>query len=726
MRVPVLGCAVLLAVFSASCGTKNNSENSATNNATANNTTANNTTTTNNTVNNTANNSTNAPTNNTTGLRAERGCDSLNDGHCMMPFPSMAFMVPNTARETGFELTFGSETLPKNRVDAYIDPTPYGRLDGFGLQAPAIAVFPNIDSSAFPNEYNVGASMEASAAIGLFEIAGTTATRVPYWVDHDLQTDDPTKRSIIVHPAVILKSNTRYAVAFRNLVDTNGAAIAAGTQFQKVLSGDTAADPNLFYRQARFDELFDILGTAGFAKDDLVLAWDWVTSSDAARTGMMLHMRDDALELAGALGPELTVTNVEEFTVAENADTALRITGTFTVPNYIVQDGPTKRLNLGADGLPEATGTRTPEFWVNIPHSALAGPAHETVFYGHGLFGKGDRALADFNSRVANANDLIYYGASLWGMSNVQESDDAFAIIADLSNFPSIGDQLHQGFVEWVLLARAVKNRLGSLTDLSSRSVTVDTAQMYYSGISQGGIFGPTFVALSPDIMVGHAGVPGHTYSVLLHRSVDFEEFFAVMRETYPDVVDQLMGLHTIQLLWDQTDSNSYVRHLSAMPFDGAPNRMLFAPAKGDFQVAVTQNEVLARTPDLGIGLLADYDTIGGRTVDLVTPVAYPHSGSGIVLYDFEQTDNTAMSWRNAWPPPGNVPPRFGDQTTCEAGCPVDENIDRAHFGCCHGQCCFDAHELPRRRDWHNDQMVSFFRGGSITDVCGGDGCTPD
>jgi hypothetical protein len=571
--------------------------------------------------------------------------------------------------------------------------------------------------------------MEDAAPIGFFEIRPDgSAFRVPYYVDHDLQTDDPTKRSLIVRPAVVLKSDTRYAVAFRNLVDTDGADITPSAQFQKVLDGVTADDANLFYRQARFDELFGILDGEGFAKADLVLAWDWMTGSTEARTGMMLHMRDEAFAAVDAMGPELNVIDVEEFTVAENPDTALRIRGTFDVPNYVVQDGPVKRLNIAADGMPEPMGTRSPEFWINVPHSAIGGPSHGAMFYGHGLFGRGARAQADFNSRIANNNDLIVFGASLWGMSETQEEDDAFAIVAELSNFPSIGDQLHQGFVEWLLLTRAVKNRLGSMTELTSRNVTADTSELFYSGISQGGIFGPTFLALTPDITRGHAGVPGHTYSVLLHRSVDFEEFFAVMRETYPDVVEQLMGLHTIQLLWDQTDSVSYVRHLSAEPFDaGVTNQMIFAPGKGDFQVAVTQNEVLARTPDLGIALMENYDPSGARTVDLVTETAYPHTGSAVVLFDFNQEDDNLMSWRNPWPPAGNLPPRYGDQLSCDASCPVDQEFERASFGCCHGQCCYDPHELPRRRDWHNDQMVHFFRnGGEVIDVCNGDGCTPD
>ncbi|MEZ4462453.1 MAG: hypothetical protein R3E66_22565 [bacterium] len=278
--------------------------------------------------------------------------------------------------------------------------------------------------------------------------------------------------------------------------------------------------------------------------------------------------------------------------------------------------------------------------------------------------------------------------------------------------------------IEWILLARAMKNRFPSMTEVTSRSINVDATKQFYSGISQGGIFGPTFVALSPDVQLGHAGVPGHSYAMLLHRSVDFGPFFAIIRGTYPDVTDQLIALHTIQLLWDGTDPISYFWNLSARPIDGSTgNKMIWAPAKGDFQVAVVQNETLARTQGLGVALMANYDV--DRTVDLVTPATYPHQGSAVVLYDFEKSPD-GYTFRNNWPEPGNRPPVRGPESDCPSECPVGREVDGTVYSCCAGACCFDAHELPRRQDHHNDQMIHFFESdGEVIDVCGGDSCTP-
>ena len=142
-----------------------------------------------------------------------------------------------------------------------------------------------------------------------------------------------------------------------------------------------------------------------------------------------------------------------------------------------------------------------------------------------------------------------------------------------------------------------------------------------------------------------------------------------------------------MQLLWDATDPVTHYRHISAEPYPGnKPHQVLMGPARGDHQVAVVSNEVLARS-GLGMSVMAHYDDV--RSVPLVTEQQYPYKGSGIVLWHFG----------NPWPLIGNHPP-----------------MDSVG----------DPHELPRRRDSHNAQMVHFFRTGEIMDVCGGMPCWPD
>jgi hypothetical protein len=415
-----------------------------------------------------------------------------------------------------------------------------------------------------------------------------------------------------------------------------------------------------------------------------------VTASSDSLHGPMLHMRDKGFEIAGEQGPEIEFTKVEEHTEEEHDWWWLEIEGTFESPSFMtekdIEGQPGPVINWGDDGKPAQDGTHVQKFWLYVPHSARDGSDHGLIQYGHGLLGAGSQTGGSFNGKIANDHKFIFFGTSLAGMSDEDVPNAVFAL-GNLSGFPFMADRLHQGMLEYLLLARSMRERLPTHAEITDRSISVNSDELFYSGISQGGIFGGTYMALSTDVTYGHLGVPGNNYSTLLHRSVDFDPYFTIMNRSYTSPITQALALSTIQLLWAQTEPVSYLRHITAEPFPGNdPHYAIFAPAKGDYQVSVMTNEIAARS-DIDIKLMANY----GKDVALVDEEPYPYTGSGVVLYDFG----------NPWPEAGNRPPAEDD------------------LG--------DPHGKPRRQDHHNEQMIHFFRnGGEIIDVCGGDPCTPE
>lgn len=627
----------------------------------------------------------------------EGDCDPIDPSHCTFPWPSNLYLRRDPTRATGYALTFGATSLPVSGNGDPIDPHPMNRFDGYGLGTPILTSFPNLDVSMMAGEDHIERSMLADAPALLYEVQGATLQRIPYIVELDGQEPMVERKTLFLRPAVILKENTRYVVAFRNLRTTAGAAIAPSPAFARLVAGTTTGDVALGTRQARFDEVFTMLEGAGVPRATLTLAWDFQTASGESLHGRLLAMRDDALARVGSTGPHLTVDDVRTFLRTDDGsgrpvdpDIALELGGTFEVPHYL----HSRRLgalagwemNYDAAGHPVANGTRNPRFWVRIPHSALNGPPHGLVMYGHGLLGGADEVEAGYNGHIANTNNLIFFAANLTGMSE-EDLPGVFATLHDASYFTSVGERLHQGMTEWVLLARAMREQLSGLVEVASRNIRVNSSELFYSGISQGGIFGGTFVAVSPDVTRGHLGVPGQNYFTLLHRSRDFTGYFEGLRASYPSTADQAVGLAYVQMLWDGTDPVSYLRHIHQEPFPGnTAHEVLLAPARGDFEVAPLTNEITARS-GLGIALMEHYDV--DRTPFGITQEAYPRTGSGVVLYNFG----------NPWAPPGNLPPPE-----------IGEN----------------PHDLPRRQEWHQHQMVNFFRTGQIIDVCGGDGCRPD
>ena len=618
---------------------------------------------------------------------------------CAMPWPSNLYLQPDGSTQTGYALRFRPGALPANNQGRQGLPENYKHLDGYGPGTQILALFPNLDLRDLPTEDHVERSLAPDAAIVLLEDQRGTLRRVPYFVELDGYESDPALQTLFVRPGEILKEATRYIVAFRGLRNTAGQTIAPARPFVRLRDGDTADVPVLAARQARFDRVFETLASQGIDKRSLVVAWDFVTASNTAMHGDLLSMRDQALTTVGAAGAPLVIDGVTEYVPMPDgsgrpvdADIAVEVRGHFTVPDFLTDwsipgFGGTHIRRDGA-GKPQAQGSRNPSFWVRIPYSATDGKStpHGLVLYGHGLLGSGTQVRGGFNSRIANRKNLIFFAADLTGMA---EDDQAsvIQILAEIGRFPHLADRLQQGLVEWVLLARGMREQLAGLPALAKYKLQINRNELYYSGISQGGIFGGSFVALSPDVERGHLGVPGSNYSLLLQRSTDFSSFSLVLGGAYPSTRDQAVVLSAIQLLWDATDPVTHYRHLSVEPYPGnRPHYVLMGPARGDYQVAVLSNEILSRS-GLDVATMAHYDD--DRSVPLVKEQPYPHSGSGIVLWHFG----------NPWPAIGNHPPTDNDD---------------------------DPHELPRRRDPHNDQMVHFFRTGQIIDVCNAMPCWPD
>lgn len=623
-------------------------------------------------------------------------CDSMDPEVCAFPWPSNLYLAPDDERTTGYQLHFGEESLPKNSQNFHVAPSLLKHLDGYDLGVPIMVRFPNLDDSEIPHEYEIEASLDDDAQILLYEVRDDELVRIPYFAELDLMEDDPEMQTLFVRPAVILEMDTQYVVAFRDLSDVSGDAIEPSQSFQELLDGDTDDDDVLRHRQQRFDEVFALLDDAGVDPQSLTLAWDFHTASSDALHGPMLHMRDDAFDWTADHGIAWTIEESTEFDAEVDPDSdndvnphiGLDLQATIEVPHYMEPyEGVngTWKLHRDDDGEIARNETRDVDIRVRVPHRALEGEEVGVVLYGHGLFGTRNGVSSGHLDQLAEEYGYIMIGADLVGMSTT-EVEAALQGVSNLNHFIALADRLHQGILEYLLAAHTARNELGELEELTSRDVTIDVDDVYYFGASQGGIFGHTFMALTPDVERGYLAVPGNNYSTLLHRSVNFDHFNEAMALWYQSAVDRNINVAIMSLMWSTTEPISFARHINHEPFDEDPRDVLLAVAKGDYQVATITNENTART-NIGIPLLENYDA--EREPFDAEVVSYPHQGSGTVLFDFG----------NPWPPPGNLPPADG------LGDPHGRLVEVEDAGL---------------------QIDAFFRDAEIIDICDGQPCHID
>jgi hypothetical protein len=315
---------------------------------------------------------------------------------------------------------------------------------------------------------------------------------------------------------------------------------------------------------------------------------------------------------------------------------------------------------------------------VLIPQSAKDSPA-PIIEYGHGLFGEKEQIQSSHFRSFMNEYNYIFVGTDLQGMSN----PDVDAVIAALgsgkfSEIQTMWDRLHQGFLNHLVLLRMMKTAF-SQDPMLGQYVKGDEA--YYHGISQGGIMGSVILAATNDVDRGALGVMGMPYSLLVFRSVDFDQFLTLIRLFYPDRRTNQLLLAMGQMPWDRVEPMGWAHHVTENPIGGVNTKeVLMRAAIADHQVTTVGAHILARTmkaPLLDSGLQdagIRYDIWG------LDKVESTDSGSFYIELDFGL--------------PG--------EPACNVPMPL----------------CNDPHERPRRLQSSRIQLDEFLQNGTGTNHC--------
>jgi hypothetical protein len=199
-----------------------------------------------------------------------------------------------------------------------------------------------------------------------------------------------------------------------------------------------------------------------------------------------------------------------------------------------------------------------------------------------------------------------------------------------------------------------------------------------YYGISQGGIIGGAYMALSTDVERAVFGVGGMPYSLLLDRSLGFGVFGDLMRLQFEDTREFALVVAALQTSWDVGEGSGYAKVLTSDPLPGTPPKtVLMQVAIGDAQVTTLGAHIGARA--YGAVTLAP----AVRPVWGIDEVEGPVSSSVLVEWSYPDA--------NAIEPVENVPPGPGD-----------------------------THECPRREPAAQEQIDTFLRTGVIEQTCDG------
>ena len=262
------------------------------------------------------------------------------------------------------------------------------------------------------------------------------------------------------------------------------------------------------------------------------------------------------------------------------------------------------------------------------------------------------------------------------------------------SDFRIVPDRLHQGMLNALVLMRLITQSAftkdPAVTYKGASVISTNSADWHYNCNSQGGIMGVVYMGATSDVATGVLGVGGGPYALLLPRSSDFSDLFAILKLRYPRSMDRMSLLALMQALWDRMDPAGWAGYIGA-PLPGNPaHRVIHQYGIGDHQVTWLGAHAIAATT--GASMFASNVRVGNESLsyfNAVDDATVVTTGSMMVGVDFGFPT----------PPFTNTPPTEGD----------------------------DAHECPRRTPALQAQMARFFATGEIANLCGGacrqDGC---
>ncbi len=315
-------------------------------------------------------------------------CEVLNPVDCMLPYPSSRFLVPADT-PTGYRLNFPPSGMPKQH-DQPLSPEPYRVSDGF---SPTVQILMHFPGGVDPELSGASRLLAETRTYDLTSVQPDSPTvlidwdtgeRILHFIEVDARAEDPARQVVFLRPGKSLLPGHHYIVAIRTLRHPDGEPVMAEAPFAALRDQRPTDIGAIESRRDTFADIFTHLEQAGVAREDLILAFDFVVASDENLTGAMLAMRDYSFDWidgeidAGAV--TFTVDNViENNCSAPNAFVWRQVEGTYEVPLFLtsdpVADIPTVGvLNVDDSGNPAANGFTNPDYTIIIPCAVLVAP----------------------------------------------------------------------------------------------------------------------------------------------------------------------------------------------------------------------------------------------------------------------------------------------------------------------------------------------------------------
>ena len=558
-------------------------------------------------------------------------CDNTNPHHCLLPFPSAAFLVEDSTTVTGYRLNIEGSAIPDSGSAASNSFPIFDYKDGSSPSSQIFTTFERTpDVSDLASQHNIPLSLDADHGTVLLDM--DSGQILPHWVEVSSRTQEDEATLVHIRSIRGLDHDSQYAVAFRGLQDDNGADIEASLALASLRDRAVTDSPDIESRRDGYDAMFDALGQVGFERESLQAAWWFHTASTESITGDLITMRDDASHRLGEGGLGCNITSVEDNYGGDDR-TFRMIEGTITTPHYIESVHPPTSMRRGSNGSPLFTFNSEVVFTLSIPQSAAdSGTPVPLVVLGHGFLGNGNGMVKGFRG-WSNDHGYATIGTDFKGWSSDGDFDAITFGLMNVNYLQHQAERLQQSIVNHLAMIRTIKGVCSDIPELyhDGTNLVDSSGELDYMGVSLGGIRGPSMLSLIPELNRGVLFVAGSSFSFIAERSTQYTQFELLFGHemAYPSTNDRSILLALMQSMWDSTEAETYLAFREG-GLNGQLNsyEILYIVSMNDAQVSILSADRAARTSGIPV---IDNSTYLPYGLDVGMA---PMGGSGIVYFD--------------------------------------------------------------------------------------------
>ena len=521
------------------------------------------------------------------------GCDNINPIHCMLPFPSDAFLVDDETKVTGKRINYLPTSLPGSGSKSTIEIPLINQMDGFSTSTQIMTAF-----SSTPELFNIANQNNFLPSINIGHqtllVNLETGDLVEHWVELDARAEDGEASILHIRTVKHLNFNTEYGVLVHGLMDISEQLIQPSEALSAIINEDTTDSIDIENRRNDINNLIDyFVLEKDVIKSEIQAIWSFTTNSADSALGPIIQMRDDALDRIGG-GIGCTIDSVDD-NYGEDNLTLRRITGTFTTPQYTLSEYTPTLINRDENRMPVFVENREVPFIMTIPHLKNETNDMPITIWGHGFLG-----LADGGPRGwAYTYQTAMLTTDITGFSNVDYDPISFALL-DPNYFSHHSASLEQGMINHVVMARTFSDACSNLTEFYEDDLKIiNTDEIHWGGYSLGGIVGIPVMSLSPDINRGALFAGGGPYTLIAERSGAVQGLYYAfsLDISYENQMDRAVIMSAvIQQLWDIADPDAYSAYLNGGYSGLYENQYVSLNSMGDQVVPILSADRMIRS----------------------------------------------------------------------------------------------------------------------------------